>query len=304
MIRAQELTRTFKGKNGTVTAVNRVTFHIRKGEVVGMIGENGAGKTTTLRMIAGLLEPTSGTLEVMGEDIRNNARKARSRIGVLFGGETGLYDRLTARENLEYFARLYGIGRHESQERIRQLAVQFGMKEYLDRKVGGFSKGMRQKVAIARTLIHDPDLILFDEPTTGLDITSANIFRQLVRQLSREGKTIVFSSHIMEEVQMLCSSAILIHKGELVYHGSLEELYAAEDSRDLNYIFHVATGEGGMTDDLSHLQEGTARFVPRPEDDPARHFHPDRDDYGHGAAVREPSARSGRGGVPGGHPYG
>lgn len=244
MIRAQELTRTFKGKNGTVTAVNRVTFHIRKGEVVGMIGENGAGKTTTLRMIAGLLEPTSGTLEVMGEDIRNNARKARSRIGVLFGGETGLYDRLTARENLEYFARLYGIGRHESQERIKQLAVQFGMKEYLDRKVGGFSKGMRQKVAIARTLIHDPDLILFDEPTTGLDITSANIFRQLVRQLSREGKTIVFSSHIMEEVQMLCSSAILIHKGRLVYHGSLEELYAAEDSRDLNYIFMSRLARG------------------------------------------------------------
>src|SRR5690606_31627664 len=134
--------------------------------------------------------------------------------------------------------------RHESQERIKQLAVQFGMKEYLDRKVGGFSKGMRQKVAIARTLIHDPDLILFDEPTTGLDITSANIFRQLVRQLSREGKTIVFSSHIMEEVQMLCSSAILIHKGRLVYHGSLEELYEAEDSRDLNYIFMSRLARG------------------------------------------------------------
>jgi sodium transport system ATP-binding protein len=244
MIRAQDLTRTFSGKNGTVTAVNRVSFHIAPGEVVGLIGENGAGKTTTLRMIATLLEPTSGELAVLGEDVRINTRKVRSRIGVLFGGETGLYDRLTARENLEYFARLYGIGRHESQERIKQLASQFGMKEYLDRKVGGFSKGMRQKLAIARTLIHDPDLILFDEPTTGLDITSANIFRQLVRQLNREGKTIIFSSHIMEEVQMLCNSAILIHKGELVYHGSLEELYDQEDSRDLNYIFMSRLARG------------------------------------------------------------
>jgi sodium transport system ATP-binding protein len=244
MIRAQDLTRTFSGKNGTVTAVSLVSFHIAPGEVVGLIGENGAGKTTTLRMIATLLEPTSGELAVLGEDVRKNTRKVRSRIGVLFGGETGLYDRLTARENLEYFARLYGIGRHESQERIKQLASQFGMKEYLDRKVGGFSKGMRQKVAIARTLIHDPDLILFDEPTTGLDITSANMFRQLVRQLNREGKTIIFSSHIMEEVQMLCHSAILIHKGELVYHGSLEALYEQEDSRDLNYIFMSRLARG------------------------------------------------------------
>lgn len=237
MIKAEALTRAFAGKPHPVTAVNRISFHVQKGEVVGLIGENGAGKTTTLRMIATLLEPSGGKLEVLGEDVTKNARSVRSRIGVLFGGETGLYDRLTARENLEYFARLYGIGRHESRERIKRLAVQFGMKEVLDRKVGGFSKGMRQKLAIARTLIHDPELILFDEPTTGLDITSANIFRQLVRQLNREGKTIVFSSHIMEEVQMLCSSAILIHKGELVYQGSLEELYEAEDSRDLNYIF-------------------------------------------------------------------
>lgn len=237
MIRAEGLTRTFTGKRSTVTAVNNISFHVQKGDVVGLIGENGAGKTTTLRMIAMLLEPSGGELKVLGEDVRQQSRRLKSRIGVLFGGETGLYDRLTARENLEYFARLYGIGKHESQERIKELALQFGMKDYLDRKVGGFSKGMRQKVAIARTLIHDPELILFDEPTTGLDITSANIFRQLVRRLKREGKTIVFSSHIMEEVQMLCDSAILIHKGELVYQGSLEELYALEDSRDLNYIF-------------------------------------------------------------------
>lgn len=111
------------------------------------------------------------------------------------------------------------------------------MRDYLDRRVGGFSKGMRQKVAIARTLIHNPEIILFDEPTTGLDITSSNVFRQLVHQLKREGKTILFSSHIMEEVSMLCDKVAMMHKGELVYQGDIEELYKTEKSRDLNYIF-------------------------------------------------------------------
>lgn len=244
MIKAELLTKTFAQKKDKVTAVNGISFHIKKGEVVGLIGENGAGKTTTLRMIATLLEPSSGTLQVLGEDVKKDSRKVKSRIGVLFGGETGLYDRLTARENLEYFARLYGISKHDSKERIRSLATHFGMKDYLDRKVGGFSKGMRQKVAIARTLIHDPELILFDEPTTGLDITSANIFRQLVHQLKREGKTIIFSSHIMEEVELLCDTAILIHKGEMVYQGDLEKLYQEEDSRDLNYIFMSRIARG------------------------------------------------------------
>ena len=111
------------------------------------------------------------------------------------------------------------------------------MRDYLNRKVEGFSKGMRQKVAIARTLLHDPDIILFDEPTTGLDITASNVFRQLVHQLKREGKTIIFSSHIVEEVTMLCDKVAMIHKGELIYNGSLETLYEQEQSRDLNYIF-------------------------------------------------------------------
>lgn len=244
MIKAELLTKTFAQSKGTVTAVNEVSFHIQKGEVVGLIGENGAGKTTTLRMIATLLEPSAGVLQVLGEDVKKDSRKIKSRIGVLFGGETGLYDRLTARENLEYFARLYGISKHDSKERIKSLSTHFGMKDYLDRKVGEFSKGMRQKVAIARTLIHDPELILFDEPTTGLDITSANTFRQLIHQLKREGKTIVFSSHIMEEVELLCDSAILIHQGKLVYQGDLENLYQEEDSRDLNYIFMSRIARG------------------------------------------------------------
>lgn len=237
MIEINQVTKKFQDKKNHITALKHVSFTVNKGEVIGLIGENGAGKTTLLRTIATLLTPTEGSVIVDGFDTVKNPNEIKKRIGVLFGGETGLYDRLTARENLEYFANLYGLGKHETKVRIEELAVMFGMKDYLNRKVGGFSKGMRQKVAIARTLIHDPSIILFDEPTTGLDITSSNVFRQLVHQLKREGKTIIFSSHIMEEVTMLCDGVAMIHKGELIYHGSLNSLYEEEQTEDLNYIF-------------------------------------------------------------------
>ena len=245
MIQINEVTKQFKDKQKYVTALKHVTFEVKKGEVVGLLGENGAGKTTLLRTIATLLTPTEGNVLVGVYDTVKNPNDIKKRMGVLFGGETGLYDRLTARENLEYFATLYGLGKHQTKVRIEDLAKMFGMKDYLDRKVGGFSKGMRQKVAIARTLIHNPDIILFDEPTTGLDITSSNVFRQLVHQLKREGKTIVFSSHIMEEVSMLCDSVAMMHKGELVYHGNLEDLYQLEGTDDLNYIFMSKLVRGG-----------------------------------------------------------
>ena len=237
MIQIHEVTKQFKDKKKYVTALKHVSFSVEKGEVVGLLGENGAGKTTLLRTIATLLTPTEGYVQVAGYDTIKNPNEIKTKIGVLFGGETGLYDRLTARENLQYFALLYGLSKHETKVRIDDLARMFGMRDYLDRKVSGFSKGMRQKVAIARTLIHNPDIILFDEPTTGLDITSSNVFRQLVHQLKREGKTIVFSSHIMEEVSLLCDTVAMMHKGELVYHGDIEHLYQTEKSRDLNYIF-------------------------------------------------------------------
>ncbi|MFJ7939475.1 ATP-binding cassette domain-containing protein [Peribacillus sp. NPDC096622] len=237
MIEIHEITKTFQDKKLFITALKHVSLDVRKGQIVGLLGENGAGKTTLLRSIATLLTPTNGYINVAGFDTIDNPNEIKKRIGVLFGGETGLYDRLTTRENLAYFATLYGLSKHETKVRIEELAVMFGMKDYLDRKVGGFSKGMRQKVAISRTLIHDPDIILFDEPTTGLDITSSNVFRQLVLELKQQGKTIIFSSHIMEEVTLLCDSVAMMHKGELIYKGKLESLYTEENSRDLNYIF-------------------------------------------------------------------
>ena len=237
MIEIHEVTKTFQDKKTFITALKHVSLTIGKGQIVGLLGENGAGKTTLLRSIATLLTPKEGSIKVAGFDTLDHPNEIKKKIGVLFGGETGLYDRLTTRENLAYFATLYGLSKHETKVRIEELAVMFGMKDYLDRKVGGFSKGMRQKVAISRTLIHDPDIILFDEPTTGLDITSSNVFRQLVLRLKNQGKTIIFSSHIMEEVTLLCDSVAMMHKGEMVYEGQLESLYKEENSRDLNYIF-------------------------------------------------------------------
>ncbi|KMK75496.1 ATP-binding cassette domain-containing protein [Alkalihalobacillus pseudalcaliphilus] len=237
MIKVEQVSRSFRDKKVTVEALKKVTFEIEKGEVVGLLGENGAGKTTLLRMISTILEPSEGTIHIDGIDIHKQPMAIKSNIGVLFGSETGMYDRLTARENLTYFAQLYGMTKQETKARIEDLAKRFGMEDYLDRKVGGFSKGMRQKVTIARTLIHNPDIILLDEPTTGLDITSANMFRELIHSLRQEGKTIIFSSHIMDEVSQLCESIIMIHKGEMVYNGTAEDLYQEEQTRDLNFIF-------------------------------------------------------------------
>lgn len=247
MIEIHEVTKTFQDKKTFITALKHVSLTIGKGQIVGLLGENGAGKTTLLRSIATLLTPTEGSIKVAGFDTLDHPNEIKKKIGVLFGGETGLYDRLTTRENLAYFATLYGLSKHETKVRIEELAVMFGMKDYLDRKVGGFSKGMRQKVAISRTLIHDPEIILFDEPTTGLDITSSNVFRQLVLRLKNQGKTIIFSSHIMEEVTLLCDSVAMMHKGEMVYEGQLESLYKEENSRDLNYIFMSKLVKGNQS---------------------------------------------------------
>lgn len=245
MIEIVEVSKQFKDKKKSITALNNISLAIKKGEVLGLLGENGAGKTTLLRCIGTLHTPSYGRIEINELDTVKDSSKVKKQLGVLFGSETGIYERLTARENLEYFAKHYSLGLHETKVRIEQLATMLGMKNYLDRKVGGFSKGMRQKVAIARTILHDPDIVLFDEPTTGLDITSSNTFRQLVHQLKREGKTVIFSSHIMEEVAMLCDKVAMIHKGEIIYNGYLEELYASEGTNDLNYIFMSKLVRGG-----------------------------------------------------------
>jgi len=240
LIKVEGLEKRFSKKE----VLKNISFSVGKGEVVGLLGENGAGKTTLLRLLSTLLQPTRGTLHVAGFDTVKEQEQVRKKIGVLFGGETGLYQRLTARENIYYFGRLYHMPAKQIENRLMELAEYFSFVSFLDRKVGEFSRGMMQKVAIARSLIHDPEVILLDEPTTGLDVTSAHGVRKLIFDLKEQGKTVIFSSHIMEEVERLCNRVIMLHNGNILYDGGLAELFAKEGTDDLEEIF--MTRIGGM----------------------------------------------------------
>ena len=219
MIEVTGLSKRFKD----ITAVDNISFAVKKGEIVGLLGENGAGKTTTLRMIATMLKPTSGTCRINGFDLIKDADKIRREIGILFGGEAGLYDRLTARENIKYFADLNDVDSNEADNRINELSDIFDMKDYIDKRVGKFSRGMKQKVAIARSIIHNPSAMLFDEPTIGLDVTSSKIVQDFILKCKEENKSILFSSHSMQEVERLCDRIVIIHKGKIIEDGNIAD---------------------------------------------------------------------------------
>lgn len=238
MIEIKGLSKYFKD----VKAVDNISFTVKSGEIVGLLGENGAGKTTALRMIATMLRPTSGTAEVNGFDLIKESGVVRSQIGILFGGEVGLYDRLTARENIKYFADLNNMDSNEANDNIKKLAKLLDMEEYIDRRVGKFSRGMKQKVAIARSIVHNPSVMLFDEPTTGLDVTSSKIVQEFILQCQRENKAIIFSSHSMQEVERLCNRIVIIHKGRIVEDGTIENLKSKYDS-DLEEVFMKLAGD-------------------------------------------------------------
>lgn len=219
MIEVLKLSKHFKD----IAAVDNISFKVNKGEIVGLLGENGAGKTTTLRMIATMLKPTSGTCRINGYDLIKDQDKVRHEIGILFGGEAGLYDRLTARENIKYFADLNDVDSKKADERINELADMLDMKDYIDKKVSKFSRGMKQKVAIARSIIHNPSAMLFDEPTIGLDVTSSKIVQDFILKCKCENKSILFSSHSMQEVERLCDRIVIIHKGKIVEDGTIND---------------------------------------------------------------------------------
>ncbi|NLK53173.1 MAG: ATP-binding cassette domain-containing protein [Syntrophomonadaceae bacterium] len=220
MIQVKRLTKHFK----EIEALKDVSFNVPRGEVLGLLGENGAGKTTTLRILATMLKPTGGTAILNGNDILKNQQAVRKEIGILFGSETGLYDRLTARENITYYAGLNDMGKDKIKERIDYLVDILDMGEYIDRRTGKFSKGMKQKVAIARSIVHNPPIMLFDEPTAGLDITAVRTIHGFIGECREEGKTVVFSSHSMAEVEKLCERIAIIHKGVIVETGLIESL--------------------------------------------------------------------------------
>lgn len=238
MIRLENLTKCF----GDLTAVNSVSIEIKKGEIFGLLGENGAGKTTTLRMLATMLKPTSGTITMAGYDAVAQPEKVRARIGILFGGDSGLYDRLTCEENIAYFGELNDMDSKTIKERIKLLSKAFGMEEYLKRRAGKLSKGMKQKVAFARSIIHDPEIMLFDEPTSGLDVSAIRDVHEFIMSCKKEGKTIIFSSHTMSEVEKLCDRIGIIHRGKLIDTGTIDEFKARYNSQSLEDIFIELVG--------------------------------------------------------------
>ena len=246
MIEIKNLVKTIDKKD----IIKDISLSIKEGEIFGLLGENGAGKTTTLRLIATMLKPTSGTIEVCGFDTVKDDKKVRENIGILFGGETGLYDRLTARENIEYYGMLYDMPKEELKKAVNKFVKDFEMEEYIDRRVANFSKGMKQKTAFARATIHSPKIMLLDEPTSGLDVTATEQVHEFIRESKSKGKTVVFSSHTMSEVEKLCDRVAIIHKGELILVDSLEALKEKYKEEDLEEIFKKLISKGGEVNEL------------------------------------------------------
>ncbi len=233
MLKLINLCKSFK----KAKVVDNLSFNVDKGEIVGLLGENGAGKTTTLRMISTMLEISEGEIKVNDIDVKSDPEKVRKEIGILFGGDVGLYDRLSGRENIRYFANLYGMNNKEANERIDELAKNFEMEDYIDKPVGKYSRGMKQKISIARSIVHNPSVMLFDEPTTGLDVSAARTIQDFILKCKEENKIILFSSHSMKEVEKLCDRAVIIHKGKLMEDCTLSHLKEKYGDDDLEETF-------------------------------------------------------------------
>lgn len=231
MIKVKNLEKIF----GNFKAINKISFDVKPGEIFGLLGPNGAGKTTTLRMIAGLITPTNGEIEVCGYK-RDELLEIKKRIGFLTGS-TSLYGRLSPVEMLDYFGTLNNIPEKLRKERIKELITLFGMEEFKDRWCQKLSTGEKQRVSIARTILHDPPVLIFDEPTSGLDIISGQIILDFIKKSKETGKTIIFSTHHMSEAGFLCDKLGLIYKGSLIASGTIPELRNITNENTLREIF-------------------------------------------------------------------
>jgi ABC-2 type transport system ATP-binding protein len=231
VVEAQDLYRTYRTSTGTlrrkwkdVEAVRGVSFAIEQGELFGLLGPNGAGKTTTIKMLITLLIPTKGTARVLGYDVVKDAREVRKRIGYVFGGERGVYERLSGYDNLRYFAELYGVPPREIHPRIEELLELVGLKGREQERAEGYSRGMKQRLHIARGLLHDPPVVFLDEPTIGLDPVGARELRATIASLADAGKTILLTTHYMFEADALCDRIAVINRGEIVAEGTPADL--------------------------------------------------------------------------------
>ena len=248
MIEARDLEKQFSAPRGReapggfVHAVRHVSFTAPDGRITGLLGPNGAGKTTTLRMISTLVQPSKGTALVDGIEVTRDPHAVRARIGVLSDAR-GLYARLTARENISYYATLRGLEPAAVERAIAKYGELLDMKPLLDRRTDGFSQGERMKVAIARALVHDPPNVMLDEPTNGLDVMTTRNLREVIRQLRTDGKCVLFSSHVMQEVSHLCDEIVIVARGSVVARGTAEELLAQSGYSTLEDAFVHLAGE-------------------------------------------------------------
>lgn len=241
MIRVRNLRKYF----GDVKAVDGVTFEARDGEITGLLGPNGAGKTTTLRMLYSLLPPDDGEISIDGLDPTKDAMEIKRTLGVVPDGR-GIYNRLTARENIRYYGELHGISKTDMRGRIDELVDTLEMSEFIDRRCEGFSQGQRVKVAIARAMIHQPQTVLLDEPSNGLDVMSTRALRHYIRGLKRGGHSVVLSTHIMQEVAALCDRIVIIAKGKVAADGTAGELMerSGADSIEDAFVKLIGSEEG------------------------------------------------------------
>ncbi len=243
LIRAVNLRKTFKDRRkGTVEAVKDVSFEAVAGEIFGLLGPNGAGKTTTLRMLATILQPTSGTAEIAGFDVRKNPDEARRSLGFL-SGDTGLYARLSAREMISYFGSLYGLNGDKLREKVEAIGRKFDMASFFHRRCAKLSTGQKQKVSISRTVIHDPPVLILDEPTAGLDVLAGRNIIDFIRSSRDEGKCVVLSTHDMGEAERLCDRIAIIHDGVIAAVGTKDQLFAQYEAHDLEAAFLRAVQE-------------------------------------------------------------
>ncbi len=237
MIQVHNLTKSFTdAKRGTVHAVDHVSFQVRPGEIFGLLGPNGAGKTTTLRMLATVMKPTEGSAVLDGHDVLREPGAVRRRIGFL-SGDMGLYPRLTPREILTFFGELNGMKGVRLKERIEEIFSLLNMHECAQTKIDKLSTGMRQRVAIARTIVHDPPILILDEPASGLDVPTARVIEEFILGARNAGRAVILSTHVMEEAEYLCDRMAVIHDGCIKITGSMQDLRAATGKQRLREVF-------------------------------------------------------------------
>lgn len=255
MIHVRGLVKHYRDlRRGSLVALGGISFDVLPGQIFGLLGPNGAGKTTALRILSTVLRPTAGTVTIDGYDVLSQPAEVRRRIGFM-SANTAVYDRMTAWEMVEYFGRLHGIPDQKLRPRMEELFARLNMNDFRDLLGAKMSTGMKQKVSVARTIVHDPPVLIFDEATAGLDVLAARALLQTVAELREHDKCIVFSTHIMREAEKLCDRIAILHRGHILAEGTLDELRDQHHERDLEELFFRLISRH----DEAHLAPGQAR---------------------------------------------